>query len=225
VSRRSLDETRKLLLDVGLRTLYERGVTVGVTHVKLGDVATAAGLTTGAAYRCWESQEAFHHDLAVAAMRWRERHSIAATVDGIRDLVDNQASWREVVRCGAAANLTSFQKDQSFVTSIALRICAPFDDALESAGRERLDTALENFAALYGGLLKLYRRRIRPPFTLAHFTMMIAALSEGFVLQTLTGGEHPVVRRDVGEPGVGDEWTLLAAAVEAIVDAFTEPVD
>jgi AcrR family transcriptional regulator len=225
VTRRSLDETRQLLLDVGLRCLYERGVSVGVTHVKLNDVATAAGLTTGAAYRCWDNQEAFHHDLAVAAMRWRDRHSIAATVDGIRDLVDRRASWREVVRAGAAANLESFRHDPSFVTSIALRVCAQFDDALEQAGKDRLDSALQSFADLYGGLLKLYHRRMKPPFTLEHFTTMIAALSEGFVLQMLSGMEHPQVELDIDDPGVGVKWTLMAAAVEAFVTTFTEPDD
>jgi AcrR family transcriptional regulator len=225
VSRRSLDETRQLLLDVGLRCLYERGVTVGVTHVKLNDVASAAGLTTGAAYRCWESQEAFHHDLAVAAMRWRDRHSIAATVDGIRDLVDRRAPWREIVRAGAAANLESFRNDPSFVTSIALRVCAPFDEALERAGKERLDGALHSFADLYGGLLKLYRRRMKAPFTLEHFTTMVAALSEGFVLQVLSGMEHPRVEREPEEPDVGSTWTLMAVAVEALVTTFTEPDD
>ena len=223
MSRRSLDETRQLLLDVGLHCLYERGVSVGVTHVKLNDVVAAAGLTTGAAYRCWDNQEAFHHDLAVAAMRWRDRHSIAATVDGIRDLVDHRAPWREVVRAGAAANLESFRNDASFVTSIALRVCAQFDDALERAGKERLDSALSSFADLYGGLLKLYERRMRPPFTLEHFTMMIAALSEGFVLQMLSGMEHPHVELDSGDPDVGSTWTLMAAAVDAFVTTFTEP--
>lgn len=225
MSRRSLDETRQLLLDVGLRCLYERGVSVGVTHVKLGDVATAAGLTTGAAYRCWDNQEAFHHDLAVAAMRWRDRLSVAATVDGIRDLVDRRASWREVVRAGAIANLESFRKDPSFVTSIALRVCAQFDDALERAGKERLDTALSSFADLYGGLLKLYHRRMKSPFTLEHFTTMIAAMSEGFVLQMLSGMEHPRVELDQDDPEVGSTWTLMAVAVEMFVMNLTEPDD
>lgn len=224
VTRRSIDETRRLLLDVGLRSLYERGISIGVTHVKLGDVAIAAGLTTGAAYRCWESQEAFHHDLAVAAVGWRDRHSIASTVDGIKDLVERHASWREVVRAGAAANLRSFPTDQSFITSIALRVCAQFDEALVSAGKKRLDSAFANFSSLYGGLFEFYGRRVRPPFTIEHFTMTIAALSEGFVLQGLSGIEHPVVEREITEPGVGTAWTLLGSAVEAIVEAFTDPV-
>ncbi len=94
-----------------------------------------------------------------------------------------------------------------------------------SAGKERLDTALANFASLYGGLLDFYDRQVRAPFTLEHFTMVIAALSEGFVLQGLSGVEHPLIEREITEPGVGADWTLLASAVEAtIVEAFTEPV-
>ncbi len=225
VTRRRTEETRQLLLDVGLRSLYERGVSIGVTHVKLGDVAVAAGLTTGAAYRCWESQEAFHHDLAVAAVGWRDRQSIASTVEGIKGLVEQHASWREVVRAGAAANLEAFPADQSFITSIALRVSAQFDDALACASKERLNVALTSFASLYGGLLEFYGRRVSAPFTLEHFTMMIAALSEGFVLQGLSGIEHPVIEREIAEPGVGADWTLLGSAVEAIVEAFTEPAN
>ena len=82
---------------------------------------------------------------------------------------------------------------------------------------------MSSFADLYGGLLKLYERRMRPPFTLEHFTMMIAALSEGFVLQMLSGMEHPHVELDSGDPDVGSTWTLMAAAVDAFVTTFTEP--
>lgn len=225
MSRRSLDETRQLLLDVALGDLYERGVSVGVTHVKLNDVATTAGLTTGAAYRCWENQEAFHHDLAVAAMRRRDRQSIAATVDGIRDLVERRASWREVIRAGSVANLESFHNDRSFITSIALRGCSQFDDGLERAGKERLATALDSFADLYGGLLSLYHRRMKPPFTVHDLAAMIAAISEGFVLQMLSGMDHPSVELESTDPDVGTTWTLMAVAVETFVTTLTEPDD
>lgn len=225
MTRRTIDETRQLLLETGLRCLYERGTSVAVTHIRLGDVATAAGLTTGAAYRCWENQEAFHHDLAVAAVGRRHRASIASTVEGIRALVDRRAPWREVVRVGAGTELDTFADDKSFVTAIALRACSPYDEDLERAGRERLETAVASFAELYRTLLELYGRRMRPPFTLHQLTMAIAALSEGFVLQALSGADHPSVERDVADEGVGRDWTLFACAVEAVVDAFTEPVE
>ena len=91
VTRRTTEETHQLLLDVALGMLHRRGVHVAVTHVRLSDVAAAAGLTTGAAYRCWPNQAAFHRDLAVAAVQWRDHESIAETVAEIRDLVDAQA--------------------------------------------------------------------------------------------------------------------------------------
>ena len=51
MGRRTGDETRALLLRVGMQLLLERGVSAGVQHIRLQDVLRHAGLTTGAAYR------------------------------------------------------------------------------------------------------------------------------------------------------------------------------
>lgn len=54
MSRRSAGDTRKLLIDVGIEILHERGANAGVGHIKLSEVVSRAGLTTGAAYRLWD---------------------------------------------------------------------------------------------------------------------------------------------------------------------------
>lgn len=224
MSRRSLDETRRLLLDVAIRMLHERGISVGVTHVRLGDVVTEAGLTTGAAYRCWPNQEAFHLDLAVAAVRWRDEASITRTVAAIRHLVEREAPLAEVLRAGAEANLHRYPVDVAFLTTIALRASAPFDEAVTEASRRRNADAVEAFAALYAAILSRYRRRIVAPFTLENFTLALVALSEGFALQSMSGEPHPRIDRGAEREGVGSDWTLLGASVEALVDFFTEPL-
>ena len=124
---------------------------------------------------------------------------------------------------GAATQLDTFDTDRSFVTSLALRVCAPIDQRLERASRERVDSGIESFAELYDGLLGIYGRRVRAPFTLEHFTTMLAALAEGFVLHRMSGVELAVVDIEQADPEVGSEWTLFAAAAEAIVERFTEP--
>jgi AcrR family transcriptional regulator len=223
VTRRTTDETRRLLLDVGIRLLYERGVHVGVTHIKLSDVVAAADLTTGAAYRCWENQDAFHRDLAAAAIRWRNQTPIANTVARITRLVETQAALPEVVRVAAEANLYRYPEDVAFLTTIALRACGPTDENLARAGRDRLDTAVTCYSAMYAVLLELYQRRMRPPFTIDHLTLSLAALSEGFALQAMSGAPHPHVERPDAPDGVGADWTLLAFAIEAMIERFTEP--
>lgn len=223
MSRRTLAQTRTVLLDSGLRLLERSGMSVGVSHVKLGEVAKQAGLTTGAAYRCWDSQEHFHRDLAIAALGWRNRQSIADTVDAIRHLVDQRAAWQEVVRVGAARYLQTCRDDPSFIASIALRSTASEDLALQAAARDRLASAVAAFAELYQAMFLVYDRAIRPPLTLQQFSETLAALSEGYALQVLSGYEHPFIEREFDDPSIGREWTMFGYMVEITVLAFTIP--
>jgi AcrR family transcriptional regulator len=223
MTRRTLDDTRQLLVDVGLRLLHERGVSVSVTHIRLTEVVAAAGMTTGAAYRCWENQGAYHRDLAVAAAQWRDRASVQDTVDDIADLVAGGAPIGEVLRVAAEANLYTYPEDTPFLTTIALRTCAPADPAVAAAGRRHLSSAVDSFASLYDSLLRVYGRRVAEPYTLRDLTVALAALSEGFVLQAITGEPQPrIIRGDV-EAGVDKDWSLFGCAAEAIVMRFTEP--
>jgi len=224
MARRTLAQTRELLLTTGLGMLRERGVKVGVTHVRLKDVAHAAGLTTGAGYRCWPDQAAFHRELAIAAVGWRDELPIAETVAHIRGLVDARAPLGEVIRVAAEANLFRYPEKTALLNTITLRTCGPTDDELAKAGREHLTTTVESFASLYAMLLTVYRLRMRPPYTLTDLTLVLAALTEGFAVQAMTGDPHPRVRRPAppGGPGEGD-WSLLACAVEAVITHFVEP--
>jgi AcrR family transcriptional regulator len=223
VARRTTEDTKELLLDVGIRLLYERGVHVGVTHIKLSDVVAAADMTTGAAYRCWENQDAFHRDLAAAAIRWRNQTPIANTVNRITQLVEAHTALAEVVRVAAEANLYRYPDDVAFLTTIALRACGPTDENLARAGRDRLETAVAAYSGMYSVLLELYQHRMRPPFTIDHLTLSLAALSEGFALQAMSGAPHPHLERPDPPPDVGSDWTLMAFAIEAIIERFTEP--
>jgi AcrR family transcriptional regulator len=225
MARRTTEETKQLLLDVGVRMLYERGIDIGVSHIKLSDVVAAADLTTGAAYRCWENQEAFHQDLAVAAVLWRDGPPNGITASHVADLVDERAPLAELIRAAAEPNLFRYPDNITFLTTIGLRACGPTDQALAEAGRERLETALDSYTELYDALAALHNRRVRPPFTMADIARMLAALSEGFALQAMVDMPHPHVERTDVAPGVGSDWPLLACAIEAIVEQFTEPCE
>ena len=225
MARRTTEETKQLLLDVGVRMLYERGVDIGVAHVKLADVVAEAGLTTGAAYRCWDNQEAFHQDLAVAAVLWRDGPPNGVTAAHIAGLIDEQAPLPELLRTATEPNLFSYPENVTFLTTIGLRACGPTDEALADAGRRRFEEAIDSYTELYDALARLYGRRLRPPFTMTQVALVLASLSEGFALQAMTGMPHPHVERTDVPDGVGSEWSLLACAVEAIVERFTEPCD
>jgi AcrR family transcriptional regulator len=223
VTKRTSDETRRLLLDTALQMLFEQGPYVGVTHIRLSDVVTRASFTTGAAYRVWENQDAFHRDLAVEAVRWKEKGTIDDTVAAIHAAVDAGLPAAEMYRAGAAANLRMLPGDAAFLTSLALRMVAPADKELTEVSHERHEQAMDEFVNLYRALLDRYDRQMREPYTVRHLAMTLAALSEGFAIQGLSDVSHPIIDRHDVDPGVGTEWTLFGCAAQAVVEGMTEP--
>jgi AcrR family transcriptional regulator len=191
--------------------------------VRLEQAARRAGYTTGAAYRCWPSQDDFHRALARAALAWRDRTSNADAITSIRAAVDGGASMYEVVRVGAAANVERAPAETDYFVPLVLRASARFDEELAAAARTRVDEGIAAHEQLHEVLLARYGRRVRPPLTLRDLSTIIAAIADGFAVQDV-GREHPRVEVDDAEPGVGREWTLLGITVRAIVDQLTEPV-
>jgi AcrR family transcriptional regulator len=216
---------REAVLAAGLDLLHDTGVRAGVGHVRLEQAARRAGYTTGAAYRCWPSQDDFHRDLALAALAWRDRSSNADVIASIRAAVDGGAPIAEVVRLGAAANAARTPQDTDYFVPLVIRASACFDDELAPAARTRVDEGIAAHEQLHQVLMSRYHRRVRAPLTLRDFATIIAALADGFAVQDV-GREQPrVVHMDPAGPGVGREWTLLGVAVWAMVEQLTEPAD
>ena len=69
MTRRSKEQRRTDYLDIGAAIVAESAKAgaadpgLALAHVKLADVADRAGVTKGALYHIWPSQESFWHDL------------------------------------------------------------------------------------------------------------------------------------------------------------------
>lgn len=225
MARRSADETRKILITIGLQLLHERGPSAAVGHIRLSSVLRRAGLTTGAAYRLWEDQTAYQHDLALEAVRFRDQISNATSVAAVIGTLANPGgNWAEVVRLASEANLRSFPQDVAFLTTLAIRASAYGDAELVQAGRQRHAEALASYSQLYDVVLRWSQRRMRAGFTLHDLATALAALSEGFGLQDGTGIVHERLQLDATAEGPGDRsWSLLAVAAVCICERLTEP--
>ncbi len=235
MGRRTGDETRALLLRVGMQLLLERGVSAGVQHIRLQDVLRHAGLTTGAAYRLWADQSDYQRDLAVAMVRLRLSGPADYARAAVEALVANGATGDEVIRAAAEAHVRSAMVDvddpadaadaQQFLVSLALRTTAQTWPELKEASSERHRESIAAFAELYGFLMDAYGLRMKSPLTLEDFTEAMAAMGEGFAVRAMEGIEHP--RYDVAE---GDElptgtWSLFALGVRALVREFMTPIE
>jgi len=213
-------DPRQALVDAGVDLLVECGPAPGVDHVRMADAAHRAGYTSGAAYRYWPNQHEFQRDVIIAALRRRAGSAVAETVAMIRRLVEDGAPFSEIIRVGAAANLHRWPDDTVYFATLALRSATYADEELRAVSKERLVAGLDEYVDLYEAMLRLSDRRMRPPFTTRHLALLFGALGEGFTLQASLGLDHPCFPGDDLER----EWTLLAIAVRALVEEFTEPL-
>jgi len=236
MARRTGEETRALLLRVGMQMLLERGVAAGVQHIRLQEVLRRAGLTTGAAYRLWADQNDYQRDLAVAMVRLRLRSDPAEYPRAaVERLVAEGAHGDDVIRTGAAAHVKSISAStddpehdldaQQFLVTVALRATAETWPELQRATRERHEGSIVAYAEFYLYLMEAYGLRMRSPLTIEDFTEVMAAMSEGFALRALEGLPHPVFDvEDVDDLPAG-AWTLFGLGVRALVNGFMVPAD
>lgn len=216
--------TRQRFLEVGLQLLAERGPVVGVTHIRLSEVADAAGFSANAGYRYWPSHKAFHDDLILALIAQRD-HPLRAMVNAISPIIEERQPWQEAVRVGSAASLRAYIEDGNFRVWYALRASAFKDPNLRDAARERVDFVADQYRALLDSLMKFYGRRMKPPFTFENLIGALGRLLEGFITQALLEVDDEHIDREPLAPGVGRDWTLYPAVVETLLEAWTEPDD
>lgn len=225
MTRRTAEDTRRRLIAIGLQLLHERGPAAVVGHIRLSSVLRRAGLTTGAAYRIWEDQTAYQRDLALEAIRYREKVSNEETVARVVPaMLDPDQPWQEAIRRGSEVNLRSYPEDVAFLTTLAIRASSYSDPVLLAAGLRRHDEALASYSEVYSAVLAWSGRRLRAGFTLHDLATALAAIAEGFGIQNAAGVPHERLSLDGTASGPGElDWSLLAVCAVAVSERMTEP--
>lgn len=233
MARRSGDDTKALLLRVGMQMLLEHGVSAGVQHIRLQDVLRRAGLTTGAAYRLWSDQRDYQRDLAVSMVQLRLSNPADYVSAAVETLIAEGAEGDDIIRAAADAHIRTAAVDvddpasaldaQQFLVSLALRTTAQTWPELRDAAHARHRESIDAFAELYAQLMHAYGMRMKPPLTITDFTEAVAAMGEGFAVRALEGIEHPRYESAEGGELPAGEWTLFALCVRALVNEFMTP--
>lgn len=235
MTRRTGDETRALLLRVGMQMLLERGVAAGVQHIRLQEVLRRAGLTTGAAYRLWTDQSDYQRDLAVAMVRLRLSDPTAYAQAAIERLVADGAPDDEIIRAVGASHVASISTDpndrerardtQQFLVTLALRASADSWPELREASHARHEESIAAFSRFALSLMGAYGLRMRSPLTIDDFTAAMAALSDGFALRSIEGIAHPTVEATPSDEIADGTWTLFSLSLRALIREFMTPID
>lgn len=233
--RRTGDETRALLLRVGMQLLLERGVSAGVQHIRLQDVLRRAGLTTGAAYRLWADQTDFQRDLAVSMVRLRLSEPADYARDAVQQLIDAGADGDDVIRAAALVHVRTAalqmsdpddaREAQQFIIALALRTAADTWPELKQASRDRHEESIASFAEFYAMLMEAYGMRMKTGLAIRDFTEAMAAMGEGFAVRAMVGIEHPTYQIAETDEAPSGEWTLFGLGVRALVNEFMTPVE
>ncbi|MGB3411931.1 MAG: TetR family transcriptional regulator [Microthrixaceae bacterium] len=224
MARRSLDERRSEYLDIGAEIIAgafegaDKDPALALSHVKMADVAERAGVTKGALYHIWESQEAFWQDLLNSLLEI----NYELLTDYLGDLVARPSSGLEGVPTmydHADAVFRSMSVNPAFFARIGL-VSYLSDEGV----RTRFDDQYQAALAFYRGSIELsiasMGRRLKEGADLESVLVSIDALLEGLCLNSRVSPDRtPPIRLPDGS-----ESTLYAAALEAIVVGYTEPI-
>lgn len=211
-ARRNAEEGRQSLLDAGRALAHEQPAGPPLEHIHLTDVAQRAGVSVGALYHYWDSQDDYREDLLdeVFSPARFEPPAESPAFDGPLD---------EVIRVGASAEFERLRSSADLRVLMAMWAAADPEIAPRVTGHFR--TVGAQWAAFYEAAFAAYGLEVRPPFTYETLAALLAAIGDGLAVRA---SADPASVPTVVPGGDGDEaWTLLGAALVALLPAFSRP--
>lgn len=208
---RDPEETRRRLLTAGLELLRQDSVGNVLSQVKAAKVARRAGLTQGAFFHHWPTQDAYLEDLfdhALATDRFEWTNRIAA--DSLRELAEG-GDLPVLTRRIAGNVVTGLSEDMSFQVQAGLWARADVDEVVAARLRRLYADTDRRFGALFREALESRGMRARTGHTYEEMARIANAILEGLV-----------VRRRIDPELVPPE--LFGDLILALLPHYAEPV-
>ena len=225
MSRRTKDERRDDYLDIGAALVAESSLSGGadaglaLSHVKLADVADRAGVTKGALYHIWPSQEAFWRDLLQHLIDTNRLFG-AEQLAAIGKELNKSSGAEPTLQVYGNALFDSLATDPTFFARISL-----FSYLQDDAVRTSLDTdfrqSIEIALPVLEHAITSMGRAVDDRESLWALAVSLSAVLEGLSLQRHI---DPARTPDLPIGESSDRWSLFAAAAEALLIAYTRPV-
>ena len=246
-SRRSTDEIRQVLLDVGVETLLGEGLGSGAEvltfkrvydHLeRTRDIRLTNASVIG---RAFESQQEFQSEVLamIAASDSGEFYDLSEVLLNEVLLAAERSSlelrWQCISDlCRVTGTLMMDSLRISPVWRIWIGIWALAGSGPLTEEKERLKEALlksyesimRDTAELYTAVLDYLGFRVKAPLTMTQGAAAIQALAEGSGLREMVD-EQPrqTIRLPTGIDGQSEEWTIFGMALHTLVRGFIEPI-
>jgi AcrR family transcriptional regulator len=180
---RDPEETRRRLLAAGLELLRRESVGNVLNQVKAARVARQAGLTQGAFFHHWPTQDAYLEDLfdhALATDRFEWTNRVAA--DSLRELAEG-GDLDVLTRRIAGELVTGLSEDVSFQVQAGLWARADVDEVVAARLRRLYEDTDRRFGALFREALESRGMRAREGHTYEEMARIANAILEGLVVR------------------------------------------
>jgi hypothetical protein len=238
-ARLSRDELRALVMQAGREILVEEGIETGIDNLTFKrafervERATGIQLTNASVIRrVWENLADYQADVLAALARDVERPEVDDSLVAVRTYLDScdlstpdlrLRAMRQLCRLVGSASRESLENSANWALWISVVAMATTASPSERRSRvqeglrQGYDAITEFWEANTQAIMGHLGLRFRAPWTLREYTITSTALSEGYALRQYMEGSLPVVLRPSGPAGELEEWTLFAAALEALV--------
>ena len=223
--RTSAEQRRQDYLDIGAAIVAEfdasaAGAAVdALANVKVAEVAERAGVTKGALYHVWPTQEAYRKDLLERLLE----HSRQSGVRELGELLSDEELTRDprrALREHAEYVFGTLKDDPTFFARFSFFLYAADPEVNELLNRG--DAAvIEEFTPFIEGYLELQGRRIRAPFTVEMLLVSMNALFHGLCLRYRSSPDL-VDKHALDDP---DGANMYAFGIEALAEHFSEPIE
>ena len=221
MARTTREERRVDYLDVGVDMLTEGtsgrpGPGLAFAHIRIADVADRAGVTKGALYHLWDSQEHYWHDLMLFLLEEGRLAGMPDITDATQEHarhvegVPNPVEWANFV-------FDRFRDDPSFFARIGKGSYLQETHEVRGDLDEEFRSSLDEFESMVTAAVEQMGRTPRPGIDIRDFAVSVASLMHGFCLEhRIDPARTPDFELD------GERTSLFAVAVTALLDAFTE---
>jgi AcrR family transcriptional regulator len=190
-----------------------------LANVKIADVAERAGVTKGAVYHIWESQEAYRRDLLAHLVREDSESGFEAAADLLHQPGSDQWSPQDRLRVMCDAAFDRLKDNAAYAARFSFYLFAESPEIRSLL--ERSDDDIDRFWIFFESYLRRTGRQLRPSFSKRGVVVIVSALFDGLILRHRTSPE--TTDRTIDRDGVA--WRTYPYGVLTLIDSFSEPID
>jgi AcrR family transcriptional regulator len=211
------DEARLALLEAGRDYVLDHPLGEPLDHVRVTEIVKGLGLSIGAVYHYWESQDDYRDDLLDLLLSPEQFPNVARAAEAVGERMAEDPSFEELARVVAGISYQGLAVTPER-ERLTLALLAYDDPDIDDRLGAQADAVGARWAELFAAYFPAYGLEPRPPFTYESMAVVLMAMVEGMHLRRTIS--PAAVTRELA-PG----WDLFASAALAFVLAASRPIE